>query len=279
MARLVLCQDSEVLSDVCWAMSYVSDGDEQRIDALLRNVPIEYLVQLISSREDLVQTPALRTIGNIVTGNDEQTDRVIRAGALPLLRQMLFHHKKSLRKEACWSLSNVTAGTPAQVAAVIACDIIPPVVNLLSVDDFEVQKEAAWCISNATCSSDPTHIEHLVQCNCLRPMVELLSKGDARTSKVLLEAMRNILKSGASRLDASGNNPYLLAFEQSGGIDAVELLQHDKSQKVMRLAQDILENYIGVESEDEDAGVAPQNFSFAGNAGGASYNFDGDASM
>ena len=42
MARLVLCQDSEVLSDVCWAMSYLSDGDERRIDALLRNVPIEY---------------------------------------------------------------------------------------------------------------------------------------------------------------------------------------------------------------------------------------------
>ena len=90
-------------------------------------------MQLISSREEVVQTPALRTIGNIVTGNDEQTDRVIRAGALPLLRQMLFHHKKSLRKEACWSLSNVTAGTPQQVAAVIACDIIPPVVNLLQV--------------------------------------------------------------------------------------------------------------------------------------------------
>ena len=97
------------------------------------NILRRYLVQLISSREEVVQTPALRTIGNIVTGNDEQTDRVIGAGALPLLRQMLFHHKKSLRKEACWSLSNVTAGTPAQVAAVIACDIIPPVVNLLQV--------------------------------------------------------------------------------------------------------------------------------------------------
>ena len=42
MARLVLCQDSEVLSDVCWAMSYLSDGDERRIDALLRHVPVEY---------------------------------------------------------------------------------------------------------------------------------------------------------------------------------------------------------------------------------------------
>lgn len=43
--------------------------------------------------------------------------------------------------------------------------------------------------------------------------------------QVLLEAIRNILKSGQNRLDASGNNPYLLAFEQCGGIDAVELLQ------------------------------------------------------
>jgi hypothetical protein len=43
--------------------------------------------------------------------------------------------------------------------------------------------------------------------------------------QVLLEAIRNILKSGMSRLDAAGNNPYILAFEQCGGIDAIELLQ------------------------------------------------------
>ena len=64
----------------------------------------------------------------------------------------------------------------------------------MQVDDFEVQKEAAWCISNATCSSDPTHIEHLVQCNCLRPMVELLSKGDSRTSKVLWRAQQLVFE-------------------------------------------------------------------------------------
>jgi hypothetical protein len=67
----------------------------------------------------------------------------------------------------------------------------------------------------------------------------------------------------------------------------------------MRLAQDILENYIGVESDNEEASgqsqhasfrahfvslpshclPGPSDFSFAGNAGAASYNFDGDASM
>ncbi len=47
----------------------------------------------------------------------------------------------------------------------------------------------------------------------------------SRCLQVLLEAIRNILRSGQNRLDAAGNNPYLLAFEQCGGIDAVELLQ------------------------------------------------------
>jgi importin subunit alpha-1 len=205
IARLILSEDQEILSDACWATSYISDGDEKRIEAVLAHVPLDHLVELLSSEHESILTPALRIFGNIVTGNDDQTDRVIQCGILPHLRRMLFHHKKSLRKEACWSLSNMTAGTDFQVAAVIACDIIPPIVNLLSVcssrylsavlytintdflyqvDDFEVQKEAAWCISNATCSSDPTHIEHLVQCQCLRPMVELLLKGDLRTSKV-----------------------------------------------------------------------------------------------
>jgi hypothetical protein len=102
----------------------------------------------------------------------------------------------------------------------------------------------------------------------------------SRCPQVLLEAIRNILRSGQNRLDAAGNNPYLLAFEQCGGIDAVELLQHDKSQKVMRLAQDILENYIGVEEDEEDA-AGPSDFSFPANPGPSSgYNFDGgDASM
>jgi hypothetical protein len=49
--------------------------------------------------------------------------------------------------------------------------------------------------------------------------------------------------------------------------------QHDKSQKVMRLAQDILENYIGVVSDDEEP-AGPGEFSFPRNPGPQDYNFD-----
>jgi len=68
------------------------------------------LVELLGSTTTAVQTPALRTVGNIVTGDDSQTQFIINLNALPALLWMLDNSKKNIRKEACWTLSNVTAG-------------------------------------------------------------------------------------------------------------------------------------------------------------------------
>lgn len=57
-----------------------------------------------------VQTPALRTVGNIVTGDDLQTQIIINVAALPCLLSLLSSPKKGIRKEACWTISNITAG-------------------------------------------------------------------------------------------------------------------------------------------------------------------------
>jgi hypothetical protein len=66
-----------------------------------------------------VQTPALRSVGNIVTGDDLQTQIVISSGALPALLSLLSSPKEGIRKEACWTISNVTAGSPQQIQSVI----------------------------------------------------------------------------------------------------------------------------------------------------------------
>ena len=57
-----------------------------------------------------VQTPALRTVGNIVTGDDAQTQFILNLNAIPALCWLLDHQKKNIRKEACWTISNITAG-------------------------------------------------------------------------------------------------------------------------------------------------------------------------
>lgn len=120
-----------------------------------------------------METPALRTIGNIVTGDDIQTQVVLNCNVLATLQGLLGSPKDSIRKEACWTISNITAGTTAQIQvglwcgctgfvanahcllmmlpqAVIDSNLIPPLIDLLQNGDFKIQKEACWCISNAT---------------------------------------------------------------------------------------------------------------------------------
>jgi importin subunit alpha-1 len=63
-----------------------------------------------------VKTPALRTVGNIVTGDDLQTQVIMQCSVLPCLLALLSNPKKGIRKEACWTISNITAGNHEQIA-------------------------------------------------------------------------------------------------------------------------------------------------------------------
>jgi importin subunit alpha-6/7 len=108
LAQLIFSPDEEVLTDACWALSYLSDGPNEKIQAVLDSGACRRLVELLLNPSPAVQTPALRTIGNIVTGNDLQTQFVINNNALPCLLALLSSPKKGIRKEACWTISNIT---------------------------------------------------------------------------------------------------------------------------------------------------------------------------
>ena len=89
LAKLVYSLDDEVLIDACWAISYLSDGANDKIQAVIEAGIPRRLVELLMHASTSVQTPALRSVGNIVTGDDVQTQVIINCGALPALLSLL----------------------------------------------------------------------------------------------------------------------------------------------------------------------------------------------
>eukprot|EP00928_Gymnodinium_smaydae_P040311 TRINITY_DN2734_c0_g4_i1.p1 TRINITY_DN2734_c0_g4~~TRINITY_DN2734_c0_g4_i1.p1 ORF type:complete len:538 (-),score=152.19 TRINITY_DN2734_c0_g4_i1:100-1713(-) len=257
LAQLIHSTDCEVLTDACWALSYLSDGPNERISAVIQAGVAQRLVELLLHSSPLVQTPALRVVGNIVTGDDAQTQVMLQCGALPSLLKLLSHSKKAIKKETCWTISNITAGNRTQIQAIVDNGLFPPIIELLQTSDFDVKKEAAWVISNTTSGGSPQQIEYIVQCGCIKPMVDLLSVADTKIIGVALEAMENILKTGKAKQQEQGlaENPCCALIEQAEGLTKIEALQEDPNEEVYQKAMHILENYFPLEDDGNDIDI------------------------
>lgn len=274
LQRLIHLNDEEVLTDACWALSYLSDGPNDKIQAVIEAGVCPRLVELLMHPSATVLIPALRTVGNIVTGDDAQTQFVIDNGVLPCLYQLLTqNHKKSIKKEACWTISNITAGNRAQIQAVIEANIILPLVHLLQHAEFEIKKEAAWAISNATSGGSHQQIQFLVSQGCIKPLCDLLVCPDPRIVTVCLEGLENILKVGEADKEMgmnNGINVYAQMIDECDGLDKIENLQTHDNNEIYEKAVKILERYWAEEEEEQliqDGGIAnqQQGFGFATN--------------
>ena len=67
---LVENEKEEIITDICWALSYLSDGAKDRIQDLLDARLLTKMIVLLGHQNVAIAIPSLRTIGNIVTGDD-----------------------------------------------------------------------------------------------------------------------------------------------------------------------------------------------------------------
>ncbi|XP_062946039.1 importin subunit alpha-8 [Cynocephalus volans] len=234
--------DSEILSDACWALSYLTDGCNERIGQVVDTGVLPRLVELMTSSELNVLTPSLRTVGNIVTGTDHQTQMAIDAGMLRVLPQLLRHPKLSIQKEAAWALSNVAAGPCQHIQQLIGHDMLPPLVALLKNGEFKVQKEAVWTVANFTSGATVKQLTQLVHSGVLEPLVNLLTAPDVKTVLIILDVIAYILQA-AEKLSEKEN--LCLLIEELGGVDRIEALLLHENRQIGQTALNLIEKHFG----------------------------------
>ncbi|CAH9073901.1 unnamed protein product [Cuscuta epithymum] len=279
LQQLTQSTDEEVITDACWALSYLSDGTNDKIQAVIDSGVCPRLVELLQHPSPSVIVPALRAVGNIVTGDDMQTQCIIEYRGLYCLTTLLTGtYKKSIKKEACWTISNITAGNKDQIQAVIEANIIGPLIDLLQNGEFDIKKEAAWAISNATSGGSHDQIKYLVSQGCIKPLCDLLVCPDPRIVTVCLEGLENILKVGEAEKNMGlmgDTNGYAQMIEDCEGLEKIENLQSHDNQEIYEKAVKILETYW---LEEEDDAMPPGDVA-SEQQGGFQFGASGDVAV
>uniref|UniRef100_A0A674NDE2 Importin subunit alpha n=1 Tax=Takifugu rubripes TaxID=31033 RepID=A0A674NDE2_TAKRU len=249
LSRLLFSSDPDLLADACWALSYLSDGPNDKIQAVIDSG----VCRRLQKKNAAPQKPPL---GPFVLA----WQVVLNCSALPCLLHLLSSAKESIRKEACWTISNITAGNRGQIQTVIDANIFPVLIDILQKAEFRTRKEAAWAITNATSGGTPEQIRYLVNLGCIKPLCDLLTVMDSKIVQVALNGLENILRLGEQEAkqenNGSGVNPYCSLIEEAYGLDKIEFLQSHDNQEIYQKAFDLIEHYFGV--EDEDSSIAPQ---------------------
>eukprot|EP01038_Epipyxis_sp_PR26KG_P012354 gene12354-16568_t len=251
--------DQEIVIDATWALSYISDGEDKRIQAVVELGVVPHFINMLTSGKIPLIVPALRTLGNIVSGNDSQTQTVLDANVLAAIVPLFGCSKKNIRKEACWMLSNIAAGNSNQLNSVFNTpELIPRILSQLSSTiEWEVRKEAAWVISNISTAGNKNHVVQLVEMGVIRPICELLEVSDAKILMIAMEALESVLDVGLKSSNQLITH-YLHLVDEAGGVDHLEQLQEHENNQIYEKAVKIIEKFFGAETEEpESENVAP----------------------
>lgn len=258
LAKLCMEHDQEqMLQDITWAFSYLSFKSEYQSEYLIQSRVIPRLVELMSHPCFDVQLPAIRTIGNLTTGNEAQTQHAIDFGAIDKLKPLMHSSRRIIVKESVWIVSNIAAGTKAQLDSLISIDLFTEVCQIGIASCEEIAKEACYAVANAASNARPDQVQYLMRAGALALLAKSLKAKDPSIVIVALHGLEVYFEAGKSA--GIQDNPYILAFEEAQGLDALENCQMHENEDIYNKACQLLCSYFNIEEDESDMLAAAIN--------------------
>lgn len=98
-----------------------------------------------------------------------------------------------------------------------------------------------------------------MQQGCIRPLCDLLTVSDPKIVTIALEGLENILRVGEEEARLTNSQNQMAVFvSEAEGLNKIEDLQQHSNNEIYERCIKMLENYFGVEDEEEMAAIAPQ---------------------
>ena len=139
--------EEELMNYALWSLSYMSDGDDEQISAILNLDVTSQIISYMTFPEPCIKAPALRTAGNLLTGTADVVDVLIEHDVIPGLSKMLNDPKRVFRKEACWSLSNIFAANSSHIEAIFSYKdhkIVKKLIRMIYDDSSPVSNQSTF---------------------------------------------------------------------------------------------------------------------------------------
>jgi importin subunit alpha-6/7 len=239
LAQLVQSHDDQVLSYTCGALSYISEGPEEQIQAVIDSGVCTRLVELLHCPFPHVQCLALDAVNNIVGGNDLQSQSIVNSNALPALLALLSSTKEDIRVRACLTIANMLGTNKEQIQAVIDGEIVPPLIHLMNNGESDIRKVAAWAVANAVFVGSDAQIQFMVQNGCIPSFCDMLAASDAKTVSICLHGLKKILVAGEN----AGPKEMVSRIREADGVNKIKKLQKHKCSTVRVSSKSLLDAF------------------------------------
>ena len=156
--------DSDIISDCLWTLSYILDTNDDSIIAYVADSEvIVKICEYLGSKESPVYIPAIRAMGNILTTNDGSiVEKCLFHGVLDTFTSLLYQSNSNVIKECLWSLSNIVATSTDSVIKFIQSSAFERVLVLTDSKNIDHKKESLFVITNAITCADYTGLEHIL---------------------------------------------------------------------------------------------------------------------